>query len=422
VLRYKFWPTHGTKPGERLFYASGTRIPVTSISGASEVGRCGEPPRAGHTQANSRTGATVSIEVAGALPSGAEVSECRLTNRFGVQACILTLGATLRTLLLPDERGELGDVVLGFDTVEDYLRGSEYFGATIGRYANRIAGGRFSLAGQTFQLACNSAPNAEHGGEEGFNRRLWSIEATDVGNGAAAVSLSLVSPDGDQGYPGELAVHLTYTLTNSNELRIDYTATTSATTVVNLTNHSYWNLSGGGDGLAARLCIEADAYTPVNEHLIPTGELCGVAGTAFDFRRPRVIGARIRDGSDSQLLIGHGYDHNFVLRGPPGSLRSAARLEEPRSGRVLELLTTEPGLQLYTGNFLRGAVAGKGRRLYRQGEGIALEPQHFPDSPNQPRFPSTVLEAGRLWTSTTVYRFLTTTAQVPHGPEGADER
>lgn len=349
-------------------------------------------------------GASVTCRVAGQLPSGAEVLECSLANGAGMEARILTLGATLRSLLIPDVRGESRDVVLGFDRVEDYLRGSDYLGATIGRFANRIARGRFSLGSRAYQLSCNSPPNAEHGGVEGFDRRIWSISGSAEDAGAASVTLSLLSPDGDQGFPGELVVRVTYTL-REDELRLDYSARASATTVVNLTHHSYWNLAGGGDALGARLSIEADAYTPVDEHMIPTGELRPVEGTVFDFRTPQAIGARIRDASEPQLAIGHGYDHNFVLRGAAGALHRAARLEDPRSGLALELLTTEPGLQLYTGNCLSGAIPGKGGCLYRQGDGVALEPQHFPDSPNKAHFPSTVLEAGRDWSSTTVFRF-----------------
>jgi aldose 1-epimerase len=348
--------------------------------------------------------AAVSKSVAGRLPDGREVAEFRLTNDSGSEASILTLGATLRTCIVADALGIYDDVVLGFDTAEEYLRGSDYFGATIGRYANRIANGRFTLGGSVYQLAVNGPPNAEHGGEDGFHRRIWDIEGTDEADGAA-LHLCLVSPDGDQGYPGELTVHLTYTLTHENELWIEYKATTSAATILNLTNHTYWSLGGSADALHARLSVEADAYTPVDATLIPTGEIRPVAGTVFDFRTSQVIASRIRDGSDPQLMIGRGYDHNFVLRGEAGTLRMAARLEDPRSGRVVEVLTTEPGLQVYTGNFLSGAVLGKGGRLYRQGDGISLETQHFPDSPNQPQFPSTILEPGRAWSSTTVYRF-----------------
>ncbi len=349
----------------------------------------------------------VSRSFAGRLPCGHEVSEFRLRNRLGTEAAILTLGATLRRFIVADAHGDFDDVVLGFDTVEEYLHGRHYFGATVGRYANRIAQGRFSVGGKHYQLAQNDPPNAEHGGEEGFDRKVWSVEGTTVGDGAALM-LSLVSPDGDQGYPGALTVHLTYTLTNDDELRIDYRATATATTILNLTHHSYWNLApnADGDALDARLRVEADGFTPVDEHLIPTGEVRPVAATAFDFRTAHVVSSRIRDGSEPQLLIARGYDHNFVLRGAVGCLRRAACLEDPRSGRVLEVSTTQPGLQVYTGNFLTGAVVGKGRRLYRQGDGIALETQHFPDSPNHPQFPSTVLEPGCVWSSTTVYRFL----------------
>lgn len=320
---------------------------------------------------------------------GEDVVECRLTNGRGTEAAILTLGATLRTCVVADARGEWADVVLGFDTIEEYLNGNEYFGATVGRYANRIANGRFDIRAASYQVDLNAPPHSEHGGSDGFHRRLWRIEGTDDRDGAA-LALKLVSPDGDQGYPGRLEVHLTYRLTNDDELRIEYQATTSLPTVLNLTNHSYWALSEGAAAQDARLRVDADFYTPVNSSLIPTGVIAPVEGTPFDFRTPRVVSSRIRDGSCPQLLVGRGYDHNFVLRPPAGLLRMAARLEDPRSGRALEVLTTEPGLQLYAANFLNGAVLGKNQRLYRQGDGIALETQHFPDSPNHPQFPSTV--------------------------------
>ena len=350
----------------------------------------------------------VSQATVGRLATGEEVIECRLMNTRGTEAAILTLGATLRACVVADARGEFADVVLGVDTVGGHLRSKDCFGATIGRYANRIANGRFRIGDRQYQLELNDPPNSEHGGVDGFHRRLWNIEGTDDTKGAA-VRLSLVSPDGDQGYPGQLTVHLTYTLTNDDELRLEYRATSTRTTILNLTNHSYWALGGAGAGgaLDARLRIDADAYLPVDSTLIPTGEVAPVEGTAFDFRSGQVIASRIRDGSGPQLLFGRGYDHNFVLRPARGPLRTAARLEDSRSGRVLEVLTTEPGLQLYTGNFLNGAVLGKNRHLYRQGDGIALETQHFPDSPNQPHFPTTVLEPGQVWSSTTVYRFST---------------
>jgi len=326
-----------------------------------------------------------------------------------MQAAVLTLGATLRRLLAPNHRGELADVVLGYDSVEDYLRGTDYLGATIGRYANRIAGGRFSLGGQDYQLALNAGPNAQHGGTQGFDRKVWRVDGTDL-DGGAALHLSLLSEDGDQGYPGELAVRLSYRLSDDNQLRIDYSARSSRSTIVNLTHHSYWNLAGYGDALQAHLSIESDAYTPLDPQMIPTGELRPVAGSAFDFRAPQLIGARMHDPSEPQLAIGRGYDHNFVLRGVPGTLRLAARLEDRHVGRAFELLTTEPGLQFYAGNTLSGFPLGKGGRLHRPGDGVALEPQHFPDSPNHPHFPSTLLEPGRAWSSTTLFRFLTMAA------------
>jgi aldose 1-epimerase len=347
----------------------------------------------------------VSKSIVDALPDGREIIECRLTNDGGTTASILNLGATLRSCVVADAFGHFDDIVLGFDTAREYLHGSDYFGATVGRYANRIANGRFSIGGKRYQLAINDPPNAEHGGVDGFHRKIWDIEGTDIADGAT-LRLSLVSPDGDQGYPGELAVQLAYTLTNDDELWIDYRATTTAATVLNLTNHTYWTLAGpGANALLARLSVEADGYTPVDASMIPTGEIRPVAGGVFDFRIPEIIDARIRDGSETQLKLGRGYDHNFVLRAAAGALRMAARLEDPRSGRVLEVLTTEPGVQLYTGNSLSGGGVGKGGRLYRQGDGVCLETQHFPDSPNHAEFPSTILEPGRVWSSTTVYRF-----------------
>lgn len=363
-------------------------------------------------------GATLPYSLVARLPCGSEVFEFRLANDSGIQANVLTLGATLRSLSVPDAHGRAGDVVLGFDSAADYLHGSDCFGATVGRYANRIAGGRLCLGGRRYQLACNSPPNHEHGGPDGFHRRVWRVERASRTAEGAVLEMSLLSPDGDQGYPGELQVRITYTLTHANELRIDYRARAGATTVVNLTHHSYWNLAAAGSALAALLSIDADAYTPVDEDLIPTGELRPVAGTAFDFRTPRRIDAAIREDAEPQLRIAGGYDHNFVLRGPADTLRRAARLEDPRSGRVLELWTSEPGLQLYSGNFLSGAISGKGGRRYQPGDGVALEPQHFPDSPNQPQFPSTVLEPGRDWSSTTLFRFSNTPLTPPAGATG----
>ncbi len=339
------------------------------------------------------------------MPDGTAVHECQLTNHRGTQADILTLGATLRALTISGTGGVRDDIVLGFDGFESYLSGRHYFGATVGRYANRIAGGQFRLDGKLHQIGVNDPPNAEHGGPDGFDRRVWEIcELHDEAQ--PVLTLSLVSADGDQGFPGKLSVKLTYTLTQEDELCIEYRAATTAPTVINLSHHSYWNLAGAhaGHALGAHLRIEADAFTPIDAHMIPTGEIRAVAGTVFDFRTSAPIDTRIREGAEPQLVIAKGYDHNFVLRGERGSLRLAARLEEPRNGRVLEVLTTEPGLQLYTGNFLCGDILGKSSRLYRQGDGIALETQHFPNSPNHAHFPSTLLVPGRWWSSTTIYR------------------
>lgn len=341
------------------------------------------------------------VRPVGRLPSGEIVTACRLRNAHGVEAEILALGATLRSLHVPDRDGDLADVVLGPERVGDYLQGRDCFGSTIGRYANRIAEGRFALGEAVYRLAANSPPHSEHGGEEGFDRRLWLLSGSTSG---ASVECRLTSPDGDQGFPGALEVVVRYTLTEADELRIDYRATTSARTVVNLTNHTYWNLAGRGSARAARLQIEADQFLPVDATLLPTGELRRVDGTPFDFRMARAVGQAAAT-DDPQLALTGGYDHCFVLRGPAGVLRRAAALVDDDSGRSVEILTTEPGLQLYSGNALSPAILGKGQRRYRPGDGIALEAQHFPDSPNRPQFPSTQLDPGRVFESTTIFRF-----------------
>jgi aldose 1-epimerase len=326
---------------------------------------------------------------------------CRLRNAHGVEAEILALGATLRSLRVPDRDGNLADVVLGPERVGDCLQGRDCFGSTIGRYANRIAEGRFTLGEARYKLAANSPPHSEHGGEDGFDRRLWRLSASTSG---ASVECRLTSPDGDQGFPGALEVIVRYTLSEADELRIDYRATTTASTVVNLTNHTYWNLAGRGSARTARLQIEADHFLPVDATLLPTGELRRVDGTAFDFRAARVVG-QAAGIDDPQLTLAGGYDHCFVLKGPAGALRRAASLVDDGSGRSVEILTTEPGLQLYTGNALSPAILGKEQRRYQPGDGIALETQHFPDSPNRPQFPSTRLDPGRVFESTTIFRF-----------------
>jgi aldose 1-epimerase len=303
---------------------------------------------------------------------------------------------------VPDRDGRPANVVLGFDRLQGYLDHPDpYFGALIGRYGNRIAEGSFTLDGAEHRLPVNNGANSLHGGETGFDRRLWTATPFDSG-----LELRLVSPDGDQGYPGTLNVTVRYTLTVENALRIDYLATTDAPTVVNLTNHSYFNLAGEGTGDVYDHLLQLDAsqFTPVDAGLIPTGEIAPVAGTPLDFREPVAVGERIRAGH-AQLEHAGGYDHNWVLDRPAEGLTRAARVSEPTTGRVLTVHTTEPGVQFYSGNFLDGTMRGTGGRLYRQGDGLALETQHFPDSPNQPAFPSTVLRPGETYRSTTVYEF-----------------
>jgi aldose 1-epimerase len=337
----------------------------------------------------------------GRTPQGESVELYTLRNG-AVEASVTSYGATLVRLSAPDRHGKTADVLLGFDTLEGYLGEHPYFGSTVGRYANRIAKGRFSLGGAEFKLALNDGANHLHGGVRSFGRVLW--EGRDASDAyGPAVELSYLSRDGEEGYPGELSAKVTYRLSASGELRIDYLATTNRETVVNLTNHAYFNLAAEGDILGHELWIDADRFTPVDAGLIPTGELRGVEGTPFDFRQPTSIGARI-DQPDEQLKLGRGYDHNFVLNGAPGgAARPVARVREPRSGRLLEVSTSEPGLQLYSGNFLDGSVRGKAGRAYARRTGFCLETQHYPDSPNKPAFPSTVLKPGGTYRSTTIY-------------------
>jgi aldose 1-epimerase len=299
----------------------------------------------------------------------------------------------------------LADVVLGFDSVDGYVSNRAYIGATVGRYANRIGAGRFTLDGVVHELARNDGANHLHGGTAGFDKRLWQAHPLHV-NGASALELRYSSAAGEEGYPGKLDVSVTYTLTSANELRIDYRATTDQATVVNLAHHSYFNLAGEGTAsiLGHVLQIDGSRFTPDDAGLIPTGEIRDVRGTPFDFLAPHAIGERI-DANDEQLRVGKGYDHNWVLDGAPGVLHPAVRVSEPGSGRVLEVLTTEPGLQFYSGNFLDGSVHGKGGKSYAHRSAFCLETQHYPDSPNQPQFPSTVLRPGQVIQSTTVYRF-----------------
>ena len=344
----------------------------------------------------------------GKTKDGEPVDLYVLTNGNGMEVAITNYGGTVVSVKVPDRSGKYADVVLGFDSLDGYLGNEPYFGAIVGRYGNRIAGGRFPLDGNEYHLAQNDGKNSLHGGLKGFDKRVWS--GKDVSkSGAPAIQLSYLSKDGEEGYPGNLSATVTYTLTAKNELRIDYGATTDHATVLNVTNHSYFNLAGEGNGdvLSHLMTINADRFTPVDATLIPTGEFASVAGTPLDFRKPTAIGAGI-DADNEQVKLGKGYDHNFVLNRKGGELYLAAHVTEPTSGRVMEVLTTQPGLQFYTGNFLDGTVHGKGGKVYGRRSAFCMETQHFPDSPNQPKFPSVVLKPGEHFNSTTVFRFSTT--------------
>jgi len=342
----------------------------------------------------------------GALSDGTKVEAVTLTNGAGMSAKIMTLGATLQSLTVPDKAGHKDDVVLGYDTAQEYLTRPNFFGASVGRYANRIAKGKFSLDGKTYSLATNDGPNSLHGGTKGFDKRMWKIDS--VASGAdAKVVMSYVSADGEEGFPGELKVTATYSLNEQNELKLEYRATTSKPTVLNLTNHSYFNLSGNDarDVTGNMVTLHAARFTPVDSTLIPTGERAAVAGTPFDFRRPHRVGDRIRDAKDQQIRYGRGYDHNFIVDGAAGALRPAAVVSEPVSGRTMEISVTAPGIQFYTGNFMDGTFFGKSSRAYRQGDAICLEPGVFPDSPNHADFPTSRLNPGQNYLNTIVYKF-----------------
>lgn len=364
---------------------------------------CGEKPGTRDTK-DIKKGETTKMSIIksnfGKTKEGQSVDLYTLTNANGMTVKITNYGGIVTSLQVPDKNGQLGDVVLGFDSLDKYLEGHPYFGALIGRYGNRIAKGKFTLNGTEYNLATNNDENHLHGGIKGFDKVIWNGEIvkkeTEVG-----IKLSYLSKDGEEGYPGNLSVVVIYTLTNDNELKILYEAETEKPTPVNLTHHSYFNLKGAGNGdiLGHLLTIHADRFTPVDDGLIPTGELKSVKDTPMDFTVPKAIGERINQ-------VKGGYDHNYVLNGWDGSLRQAAKVVDPLSGRVMEVWTTEPGLQFYSGNFLDGTITGKEGKIYNKHYGFCLETQHFPDSPNKPQFPSTILKPGEKYTHTTIYRFL----------------
>jgi aldose 1-epimerase len=345
------------------------------------------------------------VENFGKTAKGEQVKLYTLTNKNGMTAKIMDYGATVVELTAPDRNGQFADVVLGFDRLEDYLKPNPYFGVIVGRYANRIGGAKFTLDGMEYDLAKNDGENHLHGGVKGFDKVMWNSELVDTPHGKS-LKLTYTSPDGEEHYPGDLQVTVNYILTDDNGLRIDYEATTDKRTIVNLTNHSYFNLAGSGDILDHVVMINADKFTPTDKGLIPTGELRDVEGTPFDFREPTAIGLRINDEND-QLAFAGGYDHNWVLNKEDEKLSLAAEVYEPTTGRVLEVYTTEPGIQFYTGNFLDGSLTGKNGVVYKHRTGFCLETQHFPDSPNKPKFPSVVLSPGEKYMQTTIYKFKT---------------
>lgn len=341
----------------------------------------------------------------GKTSDGKTVDLFTLTNAGGMEMRVITFGGTILSLRAPDRNGQLDDIVLGFEDVAGYETKSPYFGAIIGRSANRIARGRFTLDGKVYQLATNNGPNHLHGGVRGLDKVVW--QAAEVNErDRAGVVFTYTSPDGEEGYPGTVHAQVTYMLTNGNELLIDYEASADKATPLNLTHHSYFNLAGDGkrDVLGHQMTINAETFTPIDPTGIPTGAIVPVAGTPFDFRTPTEIGARINN-ADEQLKNGIGYDHNFVLKRTAPGLVEAARVVEPVTGRILEILTTEPGIQFYSGNFLDGTITGKSGRIYNHRFGFCLEPQHFPDSPNRPEFPSTIVRPGQTYRSQTVFRF-----------------
>ena len=350
-------------------------------------------------QAAENKGAHVEKAAFGQTADGTAIESYTIYNSQGASAKLITYGATVAELHVPDKNGKMADVVLGFDNLEGYLGQHPHFGGAIGRYGNRIAKGKFTLDGKEYQLAINNPPNSLHGGPTGFDRRVWKAQPVEVKDGAS-VRCTYLSKDGEENFPGNLTVSVTYTLTNTNQFKLEYSAETDKDTIVNLTNHSYFNLAGSGDVLKHVLYLNADKYTPVDATLIPTGEIASVENTPLDFRKPTAIGAHLGEIKD----IG-GYDHNYVVNGAAGKLRIAARVTEPSSGRQMEVWTTEPGVQFYSAIGLNGSITGKGGIAYPKYGALCLETQHYPDSPNRPNFPSTVLKPGARFYSETIYKF-----------------
>jgi aldose 1-epimerase len=356
---------------------------------------------------STNTVGTISQAPFGNTPGGTPVAIYTLRNSKGMEARIMTYGGIVQSLKVPDKNGKFDDVVLGYDKLDGYLanKGNPYFGALIGRYGNRIGGAKFTLEGKTCTLATNNGPNSLHGGIKGFDKVVWQARSLLTADGPT-LELTYVSKDGEEGFPGNFKVTATYTITDNNELHLYFTATTDQPTVCNLTHHSYFNLRGQGNGdiLGHEVYINSDKTTPVDKELITTGKFAPVDGTPFDFRKPTAIGARIND-PDQQLQYGPGYDHNWVINKPMGKLGLQARVYEPASGRVMEVWSTEPGLQFYAGNFLDGTITGKDGKVYQRRTGFCMEPQHYPDSPNKPMFPTTELKPGETYQNTIIYRF-----------------
>jgi aldose 1-epimerase len=372
------------------------KILTASLGAAALVGCASQSEAPDHSR-------QISQRPFGQTKDGTPVTLFTLRNKKGAEVAICNYGGLVVSLKVPDRDGHLGDVVLGFDNLADYIKDSPYFGAMIGRYGNRIAKGKFTLDGKEYTLAINNGPNALHGGLKGFDKVVWEPKVVVQPEGPS-LELRYLSKDGEEGYPGNLSVTAVYTLTEDNALKLEYTATTDKDTVLNLTQHSYFNLAGKGDILNHVVMIPADKFTPVDSTLIPTGELKPVEGTPFDFRKPTAIGARIGQ-DDEQLKFAGGYDHNWVINKPMGQLGLMGRVYEPTTGRVLEVFSTDPGLQFYTGNFLDGKLTGKGGWVYQFRNGFCMEAQHYPDSPNQPNFPSVELKPGQVYRNTIIFKF-----------------